>query len=120
MEPSLFDKCANLLLQGHSVIAATPVTDTIKQVDMQGFITHTPERSELWSAQTPQGFLVNDLRKAHSIAVEKGWNVTDDASLFERLGFSVRVLEAGYQNIKVTTPFDLSVAEVIIAMRERS
>ena len=118
VDPSLFGKCASFLQQGHSVIAATPVTDTIKQVDAKGFISHTPERSELWSAQTPQGFLVNDLRRAHSIAVEKGWNVTDDASLFERLGWPVRVLEAGSQNIKVTTPFDLSVAEVIITMRK--
>ena len=62
VEPELFNKCAELVRQGVSVIAATPVTDTIKRVSLDSFISHTPERSELWAAQTPQAFPVADLK----------------------------------------------------------
>ena len=99
------------------MIAATPVTDTIKRVDDKGHITDTPRRSELWAAQTPQGFAVDQLREGHAEACRRGWEVTDDASLYERLGWTVTVLDAGPANIKVTTPFDLVVAEAVLALR---
>jgi len=102
---------------GAGVIAATPVSDTIKQVDGEGRITATPDRSQLWAAQTPQGFGVAQLRDAHGRARAEGWSVTDDAALFERLGWPVRVLEAPPSNIKLTTPFDLTVAEAVLAAR---
>jgi 2-C-methyl-D-erythritol 4-phosphate cytidylyltransferase len=102
---------------GAGMIAATPVSDTIKQVDEQGAITATPDRSRLWAAQTPQGFGVAQLRQAHARADAEGWNVTDDAALYERLGLSVWILEAPPSNIKVTTPFDLVVAEAVLASR---
>jgi len=117
VEPALFDKCAQALLDGQATIAATPVSDTIKKVDQKGFIASTPNRSELWAAQTPQGFDVNELKKAHAQANTNRWDVTDDASLFERLGWPVRVLEASYSNIKVTTPFDLTVAAAVLTKR---
>ena len=117
VDPALFDKCAEIVSQGQAVIAATQVTDTIKRVNSQGFITETPLRSDLWSAQTPQGFSVDELRQAHAEAITNGWTVTDDASLYERLGWPVKVLETGSSNIKLTTPFDLSVAEAFIAKR---
>ena len=116
-EPALFDRCADALAGGQALIAATPVTDTIKRVDGQGVITATPDRSELWAAQTPQGFQVDQLRQGHAEAQAKGWSVTDDASLYERLGWPVQVLDAGPANIKVTTPFDLTVAEAVLALR---
>ena len=116
-EPALFDRCAMAVVQGHAVIAATPVTDTIKRVNSDGLITATPERSELWAAQTPQGFSVEQLRRGHSDAERQGWSVTDDASLYERLGWDVQVLDAGPANIKVTTPFDLTVADAVLALR---
>ena len=102
----------------HLLIAATPVTDTIKQVDGQGLITATPERSGLWAAQTPQGFAVERLRQAHAHAEAAGWSVTDDAALFERLGWPVQVLEAPASNIKLTTPFDLTVAAALLSGRD--
>ncbi len=117
VEPGLFDRCAAAVHSGRAVIAATPVTDTIKQVDGGGTITATPERSGLWAAQTPQGFPVEQLRRAHANALEAGWSVTDDAALFERLGWPVQVLEAPASNIKLTTPFDLCVAEALLARR---
>ncbi|MEC8442414.1 MAG: 2-C-methyl-D-erythritol 4-phosphate cytidylyltransferase [Cyanobacteriota bacterium] len=116
-EPALFNRCADALAGGQALIAATPVTDTIKQVDGLGVITATPDRSELWAAQTPQGFQVDQLRRGHAEAQAKGWSVTDDAALYERLGWPVQVLDAGPANIKVTTPFDLTVAEAVLALR---
>ena len=117
VEPALFDRCADAVEGGTALIAATPVTDTIKRVDPTGFIRDTPERAELWAAQTPQGFAVDQLRQGHAEAQARGWSVTDDASLYERLGWQVQVLDAGPENIKVTTPFDLTVAEAILKLR---
>ncbi len=119
--PELFSRCAlaldEALKAGAGIIAATPVTDTIKQVDPRGRITGTPDRQHLWAAQTPQGFAVRQLREAHRLAEEKGWNVTDDAALYERLQLPVQVLEAPASNIKLTTPFDLAVAEAVLLAR---
>ena len=117
VEPELLERCAAAVERGLAVIAATPVTDTIKQVDGEGTITATPDRSQLWAAQTPQGFPVEQLRQAHATASECGWSVTDDAALLERLGQPVQVLQAPASNIKLTTPFDLSVAEAVLAAR---
>jgi 2-C-methyl-D-erythritol 4-phosphate cytidylyltransferase len=120
-DADLLRRCAGALTQAiatqEGVIAATPVTDTIKQVDGEGLITATPDRSCLWAAQTPQGFPVALLRQAHTQAQAEGWSVTDDAALFERLDLPVRVLEAGPANIKLTTPFDLIVAEAVLRSR---
>ena len=117
VSPSLLARCAEVVQQGLAVIAAAPVTDTIKQVDGQGTITATPDRNQLWAAQTPQGFPVQQLRDAHAMALAQGWSVTDDAALFERLGLAVQVLEAPPSNIKLTTPFDLTIAEAVLAAR---
>ena len=72
--PELFSRCARALVEameaGAGIIAATPVSDTIKQVDPQGRITGTPDRQHLWAAQTPQGFAVAQLRAAHRQALE--------------------------------------------------
>ena len=116
--PDLFNRCAAAVRGGKAVIAATPVTDTIKQVDESGVITATPNRAELWAAQTPQAFSVDELRQGHREARANGWTVTDDASLYERLGWPVNVLDAGPSNIKVTTPFDLTVARAVLAERQ--
>jgi 2-C-methyl-D-erythritol 4-phosphate cytidylyltransferase len=121
VEPDLLERCAKALREaiaaGEGIVAAVPVTDTIKEVDEQGAITATQDRSRLWAAQTPQGFGVAQLRQAHATATAEGWSVTDDAALFERLGLPVKVLEASPSNIKLTTPFDLTVAEAVLARR---
>ena len=116
--PDLFNRCAEAVRGGQAVIAATPVTDTIKKVDESGLITATPNRAELWAAQTPQAFSVDELQQGHREARANGWTVTDDASLYERLGWPVNVLDAGPSNIKVTTPFDLTVAAAVLAERQ--
>tara|TARA_B100000700_G_scaffold3300_1_gene3872 strand:- start:2395 stop:3072 length:678 start_codon:yes stop_codon:yes gene_type:complete len=113
--PLIFDDIAKIVASGQAVIAASQVTDTIKKVDKNGEIIESPPRSDLWSAQTPQAFPVDRLKHAHSEAIAQEWNVTDDASLFERLGFSVKIYDAGPSNIKVTTPFDLVIAESLLS-----
>ena len=113
--PLVFDDIAKIVSNGNAVIAASQVTDTIKKVDKNGEIIDSPPRADLWSAQTPQGFPVNQLKHAHNEAITKEWNVTDDASLFERLGLPVKIYDAGPSNIKVTTPFDLVIAESVLS-----
>tara|TARA_Y100001968_G_scaffold314963_1_gene340998 strand:- start:16654 stop:17334 length:681 start_codon:yes stop_codon:yes gene_type:complete len=117
VDPELFNQCADMVSLGNAVIAATPVTDTIKRVDSNGFILETPLRSGLWAAQTPQAFLVRDLKQAHAKAIGKEWIVTDDASLYERLGWPVSILESVPSNIKVTNKFDLVIAEAFLGVK---
>jgi len=117
VEPDLLERCGVAVAAGAAVVAATPVTDTIKQVNGTGTIVATPDRSVLWAAQTPQGFPLAQLRQAHATASAEGWSVTDDAALFERLGWPVQVLQAPASNIKLTTPFDLTIAAAVLAAR---
>ena len=120
VEPALLAACVTALDQamhaGAGIVAATPVTDTIKEVE-NGSIRATPDRSRLWAAQTPQGFGVVQLRQAHATASAEGWSVTDDAALYERLGLPVRVLAAPPSNIKLTTGLDLTIAAAVLADR---
>lgn len=97
------------------VIAAEPVSDTIKQVQ-GGSIIGTADRSALWAAQTPQLFRAGRLRAAHD-DVEAAASATDDAMLIERLGGTVLVEAVGGPNLKVTTPADLAVAESLLVER---
>ncbi len=113
----LFDRCTEELLTCQSLIAAIPVKDTIKIVDEKHFITDTPNRSNLWAAQTPQGFEVKLLKECHEKGVKLGWQVTDDAALLEKCGFPVKIVEGEETNLKVTTPIDLTIAEFILQQR---
>lgn len=92
-------------------IVAVPVKDTIKSVD-GSVIEKTVERRKLWAAQTPQTFRYAELMSAFQKAFSDNYYGTDDASIFERTGKSIRIIEGDYTNIKITTPEDLKVAEV--------
>jgi len=116
--PKLFDRCSDALNNCQGFIAAVTVKDTIKVVNSQGIITDTPERSNLWAAQTPQGFDVALLKKCHAQGKELGWQVTDDAALFEKCNIPVKIVEGEETNLKVTTPVDLAIAEFILRQRE--
>lgn len=118
VDPNLFNRVAEAIKHQNAIIAACPVTDTIKQVNNAGGIINTLERKTLWAAQTPQAFNVDQLKEAHKYALQNNWEVTDDASLFERLGLPVQVLESSNSNIKVTTKFDLSIAELILSKKK--
>lgn len=115
--PALFDRCAQALLNDRGLIAAIPVKDTIKVVDETGFIRDTPNRANLWAAQTPQGFEVSLLKDCHEKGKHWGWEVTDDAALFEKCGLPVKIVEGEETNLKVTTPVDLAIAEFILRQR---
>jgi 2-C-methyl-D-erythritol 4-phosphate cytidylyltransferase len=115
--PQLLDRCAAALLDCPGLIAAVPVKDTIKVVNETGIIQDTPDRRQLWAAQTPQGFEVQLLKQCHNQGRDSGWEVTDDAALFERCGLPVRIVEGEETNLKVTTPVDLAIAEFILRQR---
>ena len=115
--PELFDRCSAALSDCKGLIAAIAIKDTIKVVDSQGIITDTPDRSNLWAAQTPQGFEVDLLKSCHERGKELGWQVTDDAALFEKCQLPVKIVEGEETNLKVTTPVDLAIAEFILQQR---
>jgi 2-C-methyl-D-erythritol 4-phosphate cytidylyltransferase len=98
---------------GCAVVPGLPVTDTLKEVGPDGFISGTPDRSRFWRVQTPQAFPLDTLRDAHRRASLEGLTTTDDAALCERYGVPVRVVEGDPANIKVTTVVDLALAEVL-------
>jgi 2-C-methyl-D-erythritol 4-phosphate cytidylyltransferase len=115
--PNLFDRCSESLMTCLGLIAAIPVKDTIKIVKSSGLIQETPDRRQLWAAQTPQGFEVNSLKQCHDQGKTLGWEVTDDAALFEKCGLPVKIVEGEETNLKVTTPVDLKIAEFILNAR---
>lgn len=96
---------------------AVPVKDTIKRA-VDGVVAETPDRAQLFAIQTPQVFdgdlLLGALRKA----VEDGAAITDDCSAVERIGMKVCLTEGSYENIKITTPADMLVAEAILHSRD--
>ena len=100
-----------------AVVAGVPVKDAIKRTDAGGMITDTLMRERLWSIQTPQVFSLELIQKAHKQASAAEFFGTDDAALVERLGVPVRVIPGSYENIKITTPEDIVVAEAILKRR---
>jgi 2-C-methyl-D-erythritol 4-phosphate cytidylyltransferase len=114
---TLIDRCAQELNTCEGLVAAIPVKDTIKVVDQHQIVTSTPDRSNLWAAQTPQGFKVQLLKDCHEQGQKMGWSVTDDAALFERCQIPVKIVMGEETNLKVTTPADLALAELILNQR---
>jgi 2-C-methyl-D-erythritol 4-phosphate cytidylyltransferase len=103
--------------QADAAIAALPVTDTVKRVDSVGAVHETLDRSELWAVQTPQVFRRAALQRALSVQADELARATDDAWLIERDGGKVIVVRASDENLKVTTPLDLRLAELLLAER---
>ncbi|HEX9987215.1 MAG TPA: 2-C-methyl-D-erythritol 4-phosphate cytidylyltransferase [Chloroflexia bacterium] len=99
-----------------AAIAAVPATDTVKVVDASRIITATPERSNLWLAQTPQVFRTSLLAGAYEALASDDalLDVTDCARLLELTGHAVKIFEGERTNIKITTPLDLWIAEAIV------
>lgn len=100
-----------------AAVLAVPLKDTVKKAEGNQ-ITETLERSCLWAVQTPQAFRISALLEAHRKAEEEQFLGTDDASLVERIGKEVMIVEGSYDNIKLTTPEDIYFAEAIIKKRE--
>ena len=94
--------------------AAVPVKDTIKVGDDNEMVRETLHRQRLWAVQTPQVFRFDIITRAHGQVTDE---VTDDATLAERLGYEVKLYMGSYHNIKITTPEDLALAEIVVKDR---
>ena len=103
-----------------AAIAAVPAKNTIKMCNSAGEVVETPDRSRLWEVQTPQGFRRDILVWANQQAMAEGFLGTDDASLVERLGRKVVIVESDYRNIKLTTPEDMVIAKAFLAAEEEN
>ena len=98
---------------------AVPVKDTIKIIDSSGKIVTTPERDSLRAVQTPQIFRFSLYKEAIEKAVSDGKQYTDDCQLVESMGYPVYLVDGDYENIKITTPDDLLVAEKFLSERRK-
>lgn len=112
---AVIERCIAAATERRCAIAAVRVADTIKEVDDGGRILGTPDRRRLWAAQTPQAFPADVLRAAHEQARAERVGATDDAALVARYGGTVIVVEGAAENLKITTPTDLVVAEALLA-----
>jgi 2-C-methyl-D-erythritol 4-phosphate cytidylyltransferase len=106
----LIERGVEAAVETGAAIAAVPVTDTIKVAGDDRLVKETPPRHNLWAVQTPQVFRFDIITRAYEQA--RG-DVTDDASLVEQMGYGVKLYTGSYDNIKVTTPDDLLLAEVL-------
>ena len=114
--PDLIRRCIEAAREADGAIAATPVTDTVKEADDHRRVLRTLDRSRLWSIQTPQVFPADVLRRSLEVSEEKLAGATDDAALVEAAGGTVVVVEAPPENIKVTTALDLRLAEGLLSV----
>ena len=113
---ALIDEVVLAAQQYHAAAPAIPVTDTVK-VAVNGVVESTPERSKLFAVQTPQVFAADLLKAALQSAIADGATITDDCSAVERMGKEVHLTEGSEENIKITTPVDLAIAEAILQRR---
>ena len=112
--PELVRRCLDSLEGFDGATAAARVTDTVKEAGPDGRVTRTLDRSRLWAIQTPQVFRAKVLRRALEVDDEVLAAATDDASLVEAAGGSVRVVESASENFKVTTAGDLARAGALL------
>ncbi len=114
------------VIKEEAAVAGMPVKDTIKIVDDEAYVSDTPERQYVWQVQTPQCFSFPIIYEAYKAIIqdeEEGWTIpkiTDDAMVLEyATDHEVKMVEADYRNIKITTPEDLLIAEVFLREREK-
>ncbi|MBI1993711.1 MAG: 2-C-methyl-D-erythritol 4-phosphate cytidylyltransferase [Deltaproteobacteria bacterium] len=112
--PEIIDQCVEAAFREGAVVVGVPVSSTVKVVSSSRRVKETPPRDRLWEIQTPQAFQTEIIREAFRKASRKDTDVTDDATLVERLGRSVAVLEGMRTNIKITVPEDLLFAEALL------
>ena len=111
---AIIDRCIGAVGTGTGAVAGWPASDTLKEVDDDGRVLATPDRSRIWHAQTPQAFPAELLRRAY--AAWDGREVTDDGELVEMAGGTVVMVEGSTTNLKVTRPEDLAAAEAFLDM----
>jgi 2-C-methyl-D-erythritol 4-phosphate cytidylyltransferase len=111
--PALIEQGLAAARQHGAATAAVPVKDTIKRAGPDGLVQETLDRSSLWSIQTPQVFAYDVILSAHR-SIDPTWDATDDAALVERAGHPVALFMGAYENIKITTPDDLLIAQMML------
>jgi 2-C-methyl-D-erythritol 4-phosphate cytidylyltransferase len=99
-----------------AAVVSMPLSDTVKRV-REGVVTETVPREDLWGAQTPQTFRRQLIQEAYAAARREGVECTDDAQLVEQLGHPARVVRGSYDNVKITTPDQLPMAEALLRRR---
>lgn len=109
----IINRSIEVAKEKQAVVVGVPVKDTIKVVE-NGLIKHTPQRSSLWSAQTPQTFKYDLIMKAYEEAYKNNYYGTDDSMLVEFIGQSVSMIMGSYNNIKITNPEDINIARKIL------
>lgn len=114
VRPQLIEKCCSIADKSGGAVLGVPAKDTIKKVDEDHIIESTPDRSYLWQAQTPQIFQKKLLLEAYESALKENFVGTDDASLVERIGGKIQMVEGDRENLKITYPVDLRIAELIL------
>lgn len=115
-------RCYETVEKYHACVAGMPVKDTIKIADGEGYAAQTPDRSLLWQIQTPQVFdtqlilsAYRELMRERENLARNGISITDDAMVVERYtGYKVKLVQGSYENIKITTPEDMAVAEAFV------
>ena len=114
IQPSIIEACILKASEKGACVPGIPITDTIKKANQKGKITATLQRRNLWAIQTPQVFNYQIIMEAHHSAIKEGFLGTDDASLVERLGYPVAIVNGSKTNIKVTTEEDLFIASKLL------
>ncbi len=109
----LIEKCFESAAQSGSGVAAVRLKETIRYVDEESGENYAVDRNDFWAMQTPQVFDIKLLRRAFENAPDL--KATDDATLVENLGHRITLIEGSYQNLKITTPEDLRLAEILMA-----
>lgn len=115
--PQEMDELIRLGAKTYAVAPAVPLNDTVKVADKNGLVKSTPDRSSLFAVQTPQVFQADILKAALQALRNSGDTATDDCAAVERLGKEVYLTDGNPENIKITTPVDLAVAEAILRRR---
>ena len=118
IRPQEIDLAVSAAVEHGAAALGVPVKDTVKQVDADGKIVDTPERSTLWAGQTPQVFSRALYLRAAEQAGEAAAQLTDDCQLIERTGAPVYLVRGAYANLKITTPEDVFAAEGILRATE--
>jgi 2-C-methyl-D-erythritol 4-phosphate cytidylyltransferase len=115
VDRSVMDRVIQFARRGEGAVPAVALSDTLKEVTVNDptRIARTRPRARLWRAQTPQGFPRAILEEAHARAAHIGHRATDDAALVEAMGVTVRLVPDSSRNIKITTPEDLALAELL-------
>ncbi|MAO65333.1 MAG: 2-C-methyl-D-erythritol 4-phosphate cytidylyltransferase [Balneola sp.] len=118
IRPHLIAECCEVAAKIGGAIIGVPAKDTIKKVNEIGRVIETPDRSVLWQAQTPQVFRKSLIIEAYRSAIDTEYVGTDDASLVEKIGGQVHMVEGDRENLKITYPVDLKIAELILSEHE--